>query len=636
MTAFLRSAFLSFGLAWVTSSTPLAATLHPLEVPVLAAAVQAGSLAPVEERVPQRPFIVRYGGTEKTAGRHGGELRTLMGKARDIRMLVVYGYARLVGYDEHLAFVPDIVERYEVEDNRVFTFHLRPGHKWSDGYPFTSQDFRYYWEDVANDKDLSPLGPPTVLLVDGQPPEVEIIDETTIRYRWNHPNPNFLPALAGARPLFIYRPAHYLKQFHARYESEGELEEKVAKFATRNWAGLHHRMDEMYRFDNPDLPTLQPWMNTTRPPSERFVFARNPYYHRIDEQGRQLPYIDRVIVNIASSSLVPAKTGAGESDLQGRYLRLDNYTFLKAGEQRHNYAVRLWRTAKGSQIALYPNLNTSDHVWRELLHKSAFRRALSLAVHRHEINQVIYFGLVFESANTVLPQSPLFRPEYQRAWADFDLEKANALLDEIGLTERDSRGIRLLPDGRPAEIIIQSAGESTEESDVLELIHDSWLQVGIKLYTRPSQREVFRNRTFAGDTVMAVWSGLGNAIPTPSMSPEELAPTSQQQLQWPKWGQYYETRQRAGQLPVLDSVRELAEHNAQWRYATTAEAQKRIWHAMLKIHSEEVFTIGTVAGVPQPVVISNRLRNLPPEGTYHWDPGAYFGIYRPDTFWFEK
>ena len=516
----------------------------------------------------------------------------------------------------------------------MFTFHLRPGHKWSDGHPFTTEDFRYYWEDVANDKDLSPLGPPTNLLADGQPPGVEIINETTIRFRWSQPNPYFLPALAGARPLFIYRPAHYLKQFHARYDKAQELEQKVARAGTRNWAGLHHRMDHMYRFDNPDLPTLQPWMNTTRPPSERFVFARNPHYHRVDEHGSQLPYIDRIIVNIASNSLIPAKTGAGESDLQGRYLRLDNYTFLKAGEQRHNYSVRLWRTAKGSQIALYPNLNTNDHVWRGLLHNADFRRALSLAVHRHEINQVIYFGLVLESGNSILPQSPLFKPEYQKAWADFDLDTANALLDKVGLTERDSRGIRLLPDGRPAEIIVQSAGESTEESDILELIHDSWLQAGIKLYTRPSQREVFRNRTFAGDTVMAVWSGLSNAIPTPNMSPEELAPTSQQQLQWPKWGQYYETRQRAGQAPTLDSVQRLAQLNAQWRYAATTDEQERIWHAMLKIHSQQVFTIGTVCAVPQPVVINNRLRNVPVEGIYHWDPGSYFGIYRPDTFWF--
>jgi peptide/nickel transport system substrate-binding protein len=623
-------------MAGISSLSVFAQTQGLTEVPSLMEAVRTGQLPPVQQRVPDTPAIVSYQGTENSPGRHGGELRLLMGKARDIRMMVVYGYARLVAYDVKFELFADLLERYEVEDNRVFTFYLRPGHRWSDGHPFTTEDFRYYWEDVANNKDLSPFGPTQALLIDGKPPEVEIINETTIRYRWRKPNPFFLPALAGPRPLFIYLPAHYLKRFHARYTKAAELEQKVAHAGTRNWAGLHHRLARMYKFDNPDLPTLHPWANTTRPPSERFIFKRNPYYHRVDNKGQQLPYIDRVIINIASSSLVPAKTGAGESDLQVRYLRLDNYTFLKAGEQRNNYSVRLWRTAKGSQMALYPNLNTNDLVWRKLLHDARFRRALSLAIHRHEINQVIYFGLVLESNNTVLPQSPLFRPEFQQSWAKFDLQQANALLDEIGLTEHDNRGIRLLPDGRPLEIIVQSAGESTEETDVLELIHDSWMQAGVKLYTRPSQREVFRNRTFSGDTIMAVWAGLSNGIATADMSPEELAPTSQQQLQWPKWGQYFETRGRTGQSPTLDSVEQLSRLNEQWRFAGTREERERIWHTMLKTHADQQFSIGTVCGVPQPVVINNRLRNIPEEGIYNWEPGSYFGIYRPDTFWFAQ
>ncbi len=607
-------------------------TLH--EVPNLVDAVRTARLPPIEQRVPDVPWVVSYRDTDKRPGRYGGRLRLLMAKSRDTRMLVVYGYARLVGYDPEFILIPDILERFDTERNRTFTFQLRPGHKWSDGRPFTSDDFRYYWEDVANNKDLSPFGPPQTLLVDGELPEVQFIDATTIRYRWSKPNPHFLPALAGARPLLLYRPAHYLKQFHASYVEPADLAQKVALAGTRNWAGLHHRMDHMYKFDNPDLPTLQPWVNTTSPPAERFVFQRNPFYHRIDEHGRQLPYIDQVVVNIANNNLIPAKTGAGESDLQARYLRLDNYTFLKEGEQRNDYKVDLWRTAKGSQIALYPNLNTNDPTWRKLLQDARFRRALSMAIHRREINQVIYFGLVFESNNTVLPESPLFRPDYRDTWTDFNLQRANALLDELGLSERDGRGIRLLPDGRPLEIIVQTAGESTEETDVLELIHDSWLRAGIKLYTRPSQREVFRNRTFAGDTIMAVWSGLTNAIANADMSPEELAPSSQQQLQWPKWGQFYETLRRSGQAPTLDGVRKLAKLNTQWRNADTAEERERIWHAMLQTHADKVYTIGTVYGVPQPVVISNRLRNIPSAGIYNWEPGSYFGIYRPDTFWF--
>ncbi len=343
-----------------------------------------------------------------------------------------------------------------------------------------------------------------------------------------------------------------------------------------------------------------------------------------------------MIVNIADSKLVPAKTGAGDSDLQGRYLRLDNYTFLKEGEKRNDYSVRLWRTAKGAQIALFPNLNANDAAWRDLLRDVRFRRALSLAVNRHEINQVVYYGLVVEGNNTVLPQSPLFKRDYQTAWADFDLKRANALLDEIGVTQRDNRGIRLMRDGRPLEIIVQTAGESTEETDVLELIHDSWSQIGVKLYSKPSQREVFRNRIFSGEAIMSIWSGLSNALPTADMSPAELAPTSQQQLQWPKWGQYYETGQHAGLSPDMPSVTELVRLNKAWRHATSVTEREQIWHRMLKIHSDQVFSIGVVAGVPQPVVINNELRNVPIDGIYSWHPSSYFGLYKPDTFWFTE
>ncbi|HEX5078759.1 MAG TPA: ABC transporter substrate-binding protein, partial [Geminicoccaceae bacterium] len=253
-------------------------------------------------------------------GRRGGDLAMLAASAHDTRLLVVYGYARLVGYDRDLTLVPDILRDVRVEDGRIFTMRLREGHRWSDGAPFTTEDFRYWWEDVANNEQLSPFGPPSELEVDGELPKVEILDPLTVRYSWSSPNPYFLPALAGARPLFIYRPAHYLKQFHERYADPAELARKVREDRARDWAQLHGRRDRMYRFDNPDLPTLQPWVLRTRPPAVRFVAERNPYYHRIDATGQQLPYIDRVILVVVDGKLIPVKTGAGETDLQARGL----------------------------------------------------------------------------------------------------------------------------------------------------------------------------------------------------------------------------------------------------------------------------------------------------------------------------
>ncbi len=606
-----------------------------IETPALAEEVAAGRVPPVAQRLPARPLVVPLAGNGLAPGKHGGELRLLMGRSKDVRLMVVYGYARLVGYDRGYRLVPDLLEGVDVEEGRIFTLRLRPGHRWSDGHPFTSEDFRYYWEDVATHEALAPFGPPRAYLVEGEPPRFEVLDEHSVRYTWPRPNPFFLPALAGARPEPLYAPAHYLEAFHARYTGEDALRKLAREEGKRNWAAVHTSRFRPYKNTNPDLPTLQPWVNTTAPPSQRYVFVRNPWFHRVDTNGRQLPYIDRVVMNISDGKLVPAKTGAGESDLQARHLSFNDYTFLKQSEKRNAKQVRLWETTRGAHVALYPNLNVEDSGWRALLRDVRFRRALSLATDRHEINQVIYFGLATEGNDTVHAKCPLYDEGYRTRWARFDLDAANALLDEIGLVERNDEGIRLMPDGRPLEIIVETAGEDTEQTDVLELVGWTWKEAGIKLFSKPLQREVFRNRIFSGQTVVSVWSGIENGLPVPDMSPRGLAPTSQDQYQWPRWGQHYESAGASGEAPALAPARELVALNRGWLSAPDTAARRTIWKRMLEIRADNVFSIGIVSGVPQPVVVDARLRNVPEQGIYNWDPGAHFGIYRPDTFWFE-
>ena len=615
----------------VLTAASLPAAGGYIEPPALAPLVAAGDLPPVAGRLPARPRVVSMDGEKKRIGRHGGQWRMLIHRAKDVKMFAVYGYARLVCYTEDLTLVPDIAEAVTVEEGRIFTIALREGHKWSDGHPFTAEDFRYYWEDVANDEALSPSGPPRAMLVDGTPPVFEVLDETTVRYTWPKPNPFFLPALAAAAPLYIYRPAHYLKRFHARYKPAGTATEPRA----HNWAAEHNGKDNLYKFDNPALPTLQPWINRTRPPATRFVGVRNPYFHRVDPEGRQLPYIDEIAMTVVDGKLIPAKAGAGEADLQARSLGFDDYTFLKEGEERHGFDVRLWRTAAGAHLALFPNLNAKDEGWRALFRDVRFRRALSLGVDRHEINQVLYYGLGIEANNTVLPQSSLYRPDYAERWARHDPEAANALLDEMGLVARDGDGIRLLPDGRPIEIVVETAGEDAEQADVLDLIRDGWAALGIALFTKPSQREVFRNRIFAGETLMSIWGGYENGVPTADMSPAEYAPTRQMSLQWPRWGQYYETSGAAGEPPDLAPARALLDLYRAWIGSLEQRERERIWHEILRINADNVFTIGLVGGVFQPVLVGRDLRNVPEEAIYNWNPGAHFGIYMPDTFWFD-
>ena len=635
MTPVLATAAAVAGL--ILATVPAAAQVTAIDPPMLAERVTSGELPPIDQRLPAVPRVVTFDAEAGTSpGRPGGEITWLARRARDIRIMNVYGYARLVGYDRNFELVPDILESIEVEDERVFTLHLRPGHRWSDGHPFTSEDFRYFWFDYSLNEELRPFGPDDRMIVNGEPAQVTIIDEVTVRYEWSEPNPEFLPSLAGARPLYLYAPAHYLQQFHADYTDAETLAQQVADSGQRNWVALHIRMGNLYEADNPALPVLQPWRNTTRPPSERFIFVRNPYFHRVDEAGNQLPYLDRVIVNIVDSALIPARAGAGEADLQARSLSFDNVPFLAEASDRGEFELLLWPTAYGSTVALYPNMHIQDPAWRTLNRDVRFRRALSLAINRNEINQVVFFGLATPGNNTALSASPLFDPDRLTRWATYDPEQANALLDEIGLTERNADGIRLMSDGRPLEVVVESTGERGLETDILELVADTWRQIGVNLFITSSQREVFRTRIFAGEAMMSVFFGLDNALFTASTVPSELAPVDQNWLQYPMWGQYVQTNGGAGEPVDMPFAERLVALYDAWRMTTDPGERMAITTEMLEIHADHVTSIGTVQGVLQPVVIDSALRNVPEEGIYSWDPGAHFGLYRPDTFWLDQ
>ena len=608
--------------------------LPPLkETSMFADQVKKGVLPPIGERIPIQPWVVKAFAGGDGPGVPGGQLNMLVANARDTRLMTAYSYTRLIIYDDKFKLHPDLLASYDAKDGREFTFKLRAGHKWSDGHPFTTEDFRFYWEDVANNRELSPSGPPAELMVDGTPPKVEIIDERTIKYSWDKSNPYFIESQARAAPLFLFRPAHYLKKFHPKYTDAAEIAKSARGGQGASWVQIYRRLDVMFANDNVDLPSLNPWVNTTPSPAQRYVFVRNPYYHRIDEKGQQLPYIDRVFFTQVATNLIPAKSGLGEADLQPRYLNMRDYTFLKKSAKNTGVDVRLWESGSGSQIALYPNLNANDNEWRKLFRDVRFRRALSLAIHREEMNQVVYIGLAKPSNNTIMERSTLFKPEYATKWAQYDPKLANKFLDEIGLTKRDKQGFRLLPDGRPAIIVVESLSEETEDADALHLIAEYWKKIGVKMLVKAQTRENFRLRTFSGEALMTAYAGVVTAMPTPDTSPKEFAPTMQGGLQWPKWGTYIESKGKQGEKCDMEAACKLLDHVREWEIASDEASRRAAWDKILQTNADEVFSIGTVNGISQPVVVGSKVRNVPKQGYYAWDPGGYIGLYQPSTFW---
>ncbi len=606
------------------------------EPPALAEAVAAGRLPPLSERLPASPRRDLPTRPDWAPGQHGGSLTMLDRGGRDARALVVFGYARLMAWQRDEAgiarLVPDILETVEVEDGRSFTLSLRGGHRWSDGAPFTSEDFRFWWQDIATDPDLSPGGPPSALLVDGKPPIVEILDRARVRFSWPKPNNRFLPALAGTSPTFIYAPAHYLKRFHPRYREAAALQAEAEAAGQPDWVARFRRLDVPFRYSNPERPSLQPWINTVQPPSERFIGRRNPYFHRVDGAGRQLPYLDEVIIAKTQARLIPAQAAAGQSGLQSIGLGFGDAALLKEAEARGAISLRLWPIGRGAQLALYPNLNAADPAWRALLQSVDFRRALSLAIDRAELVSVVYKGFAIGGGNAVLPGSPLYDPALRDAWAGHDPARAEALLDGLDLP-RGSDGIRRMAGGDRLGVVVETGDTDPDEVSLLELVRDHWAAVGVELLIRPQGRQAFRERVQAGAAVMTVFYGLADGFATAESNPAELAPTSDRQNNWPRWGRYGMTGGRRGEAPDLPAVQRLSALHRAWSEAVTTEARRDAWREMLAIHAEQVFTIGLIGQVLQPVAADPRLRNLPAEAPYLYEPGAYFGIYRPDTFW---
>ncbi|WP_299689328.1 ABC transporter substrate-binding protein [uncultured Tateyamaria sp.] len=647
----LKSMLTAVCVATAVFAAPMPVTAQPLDVFVAPtqstltvpvgesafwrAEVEKGQMDAAPDRVPDVPLVVDLEAKGRSFGQQGGTLRTMVTRTKDVRQMVVYGYARLVGYDHEYRLRPDILRDFEVDRGRTFTLHLRPGHRWSDGVPFTSADFEYWWNHVANNPELSPNGPPEIMRVGDDVATVTFPDAHTVVVSFPRANPRFLPALAQASPPFIYRPAHYLKQFHVDFNTVEQMEEMIDKKRVRGWAPLHNKLDNMYKFDNHELPTLQPWMPASTGGASRYLFVRNPYFHRVDARGVQLPYIDVVEMNVVGSGLVAAKANAGEVDLQARGLDFRDTSILKKGEADGSpYRTYLWSNGAASQIAIYPNLNFADPVWREVIRDVRFRRALSLSIDRTIINRALYFGLGKEGGMTALAASPLFDPENLTKWAIYDPETANALLDDMGLAERDRSGIRLLPDGRPMEFVIETAGERQEVENALAIITDTWRDVGIKLIMRPLDRDILRNRVFSGVTMAAVWFGWDNGIPQAYTPPSYLAPTDQVFFAWPKWGQYYQTQGAAGERIDMPAAGKLMDLNRRWGQTRDPVQRAAIWREMLAIHADQQFGIGVLSEAPQPIVVSDRLRNVPEKGKWAWDPGAHFGVHRVDEFWF--
>jgi len=363
---------------------------------------------------------------------------------------------------------------------------------------------------------------------------------------------------------------------------------------------------------------------------------RNPYYWKVDPEGNQLPYIDRIFVStVGEREMLSAKIVAGEVDLEGLQTDLKDLPLYKDSAEQANYQVLIWNRVQGVDVCYQPNQTyAEDLVLRDILRDVRFRRALSLAIDRDDINEAIYFGLATPRQTTVIPQSKYFEPEFASAYAEYDLDKANALLDEMGLKWDENHEYRLRPDGKRLSIILEYAEMETPKTPTSELIKEYWKDIGVDLSVKMITGELDSIRYMGNLVQMGLWHAdrCGFLFDT---EPFWWVPMRYQwECTWaPLWARWYETGGEAGEEPP-EEVKKNIERWERMRITPDEEERIRLGKEILRSQAENLWTIGTVGLAPHPVIVRNNLRNVPEKAVLGWD---YFWTLpqKPEQYFFK-
>ena len=467
------------------------------EAPLLAKRVTDGQLPPVSERLPDNPLVVR---PVDTIGVYGGMIRrALTGDIVQTAGANKTLAENLMGYERPVpnSIQANLAASYAfLDEGRVAVFKIRKGIRWSDGHPFTVDDILFwYWDMHMNDDARSSPLPQSVWMVDGKPIHMEKIDDYTLKVVSSKPLGRVLQAFCATSTIF---PKHILSRLHPKYNSEMTYE------------AFRDSTTGAMLVMNPGLPRLSAWVPVEWIRGQRIVYERNPYYWKVDTAGNQLPYADRLVFNVIQDpQVILLKFINGEIDLFGRYSRIDMFQTLKSEEQKGRFEIRITGPERGP--AFYLNWDCPKPPLREALRTLNVRKALSHAINREEINQIVYHGLLEPSGYAFARSSPYFSQEAYHKYAQYDVDLAKRLLDEAGFVDADGDGVREFKDGSRFELnidVIPGANVS-----VCELVADHWQAVGVKTNLNIGLRDIIWPRRANGEFDVHVWGLEGPADP---------------------------------------------------------------------------------------------------------------------------
>lgn len=582
--------------------------------PILAELVREGKLPPVAERVGPEPLVLegcegigRYGGTWRRAANSPGDVSVITWRLAGSTLV---RWSPL-GYPIR----PNIAKGWDVSpDRREWTFYLRRGMRWSDGHPFTADDILYWWEAERKYFDMTP---PRWMTVAGQVGNIEKLDDHTVKFVFPQPHGVLLEALTRET---CFAPRHYLEQFHPQ---RGKRELIEAAMKARGLATPRALYMSLGDFRNPEHPRLWPWIYRTYKASPPESFVRNPYYWAVDPEGRQLPYVDRILFEVKAPKLIPLTAAAGALTMQARHLYYDSYTLLMENRAKNGYEVYHWFPATRSVWTLFPNLNRRvvpedpASTWKAaLLADKRFRQALSLAINRWRIIHSLYAGHGEPAQIDPGPGSEFHHPRLLKSYTEYAPARAAALLDELGLTGRDAEGMRTFPNGSRMTWYIDFTDYTGEGP--AQFIVDDWAAVGIRAIQRERSRPLFYTEKTALLHDFTVWTGESEF--NPLVEPRSFVPIYSEShhaigfgIWFAKGGLHGDPLARQGGIepPPGSDIRRAMEWLDQALRATDRAEQIRLFHQIAELAANNVWTIGIATPPPQLVVVQNGFRNVP-------------------------
>ena len=602
---------------------------------MLAALVASGDLPPVDDRLPDNPYVAHPANT----GKYGGTIRLSHSAPPGSFSFISRGSLAFLEEDM-ISPRPGLLEGWNFSDDfRILTVQLREGTKWSDGMPFTTADIAFTYDDVIMDADFFPE---TLAFWKGS--SMDVIDDATVRLTFPDPKPHFFQVygvrnqyLQDSRQRPFYFPRHHAEQFHPAYNDNAEAAAKAAGFDSWILYFYDRAAHPEHSPGTAETPTVDPWM-TTEVTQDRVVAERNPYFWGVDADNNQLPYIDRLVsLLVTDFELRRAKALAGEVDWASlsQTMSMDLVADLRARSDSNNMHVWTASSLHPNKYNVMPNQNHRDARKRELFQDQRFRQAVSLALNRDELNEIIYLGLGIVQQSVPVPASGGFYwPELANMHLEFDPARANELLDEVGLSNKSAQGFRTWADGSDLKLTINVVHEFEPDWQKFAPLVANYLKaVGLDTEIELMTYALYKENLVNGSADIVGWSQAGEVAT--SQLGGNIPHTSW--IAWlgyaNAWSTWHSSGGAEGEEPPqwFQDSRALASQAATLPLEEAIEKLREAHVAPISNYS----VIGTVGGFPVPHARNAGLMNLQEEIPHDVDDYGYLLFAEPFTWYYQ-